>query len=291
MKKLLSVGFMLSFVVMLLWSCKKTYDTTVYKGYADYTNINVGKVIIYKLDSTITRSFGSSFIVSSYTVKDSIIEELVDNSNRKSFKVFRYHLNGQNQWNPVNTFYYTPLDNSLEYVENNQRYIKLVNPINADKTWLGNNYLSQPIFHQNSFYQSWNFHYEDIGQPKTIGNLSFNNTVTVVMYDSSDNRPFMKYAFNTYDKGYEIYAENIGLVYRDVMSWEYQPTTKFTNCNLTYPNPVGTGTVTIPIDCDLPDSKCDSLRSLANHKIVCDTVLSSYYYNGYGVKQQIISHN
>jgi len=273
-------------------SCKKTNDDTVFTSYSQYNNFKVGKYIIYALDSTVTRSFGTSFIRSSHIVKDSIVEEIVDNSNRKTFKVFRYHLNqANNTWQPINTFFFTPTDNSLEYVENNLRYIKMVSPVEEGKSWLGNSYLSQPVFHQNSFYQTWNFFYKDAGQPMQVGTFNLPKTVTVVQYDSTDNKEFSAFAFATYDKGYEIYADTIGLVYRDVISWEYQPTLAINNCKHTYPNPSGTGTVTTPVNCDLPGTNCDSLRALANHKVVCDTVVASYYYNGYGTKQVMLSHN
>lgn len=293
MKKNYRSLFILAAILSIAFvSCKKTNDATPFVSYRSYTNLKPGKYIVYALDSTITRSFGTSFVISSNIIKDSVAEEIIDNQNRQSFKVFRFRLDPvHNTWAPINTFYYTPTDNSLEYVENNLRYIKLVSPVTEGKSWFGNMYLNSKVFHGNSFYPEWNFYYKDVNQPKTVGNFDFANTITVVQYDSADNKPFYPYGFNTYDKGYEIYADSIGLVYRDVMSWEYQSSTAITNCVHTYPNPSGPGTVSSPINCDLPDSKCDSLRLVANHKVACDTIVTDYHYNGYGTKQTILSHN
>lgn len=293
MKKNYRIAFLLAAITsMAIISCKKTNDDTVFTSYREYSNLQPGKYIIYRLDSTITRSFGSSFVVASYIVKDSVAEEITDNLNRPAFKVYRFYWNATHTaWNPVNTFTYTPAQNSLEYYENNLRYLKLVDPIENDKSWLGNSYVGQPVFHQNSFFQTWEFYYKEVGEPKRIGNLDFANTVTVVQYDSTQNNPFSPYAFSTYDKGYEIYADSVGLVYRDVMSWEYQPSINIGNCVHTYPNPNGTGTVSASINCDSPNANCDSLNALANHRVQCDTTLTSYFYNGFGVKQTILSHN
>ncbi len=269
-------------------SCKKTDDNSRFVSYKNYTNLAVGKYMIYELDSTITRSFGTSFIVSSNIVKDSVVEEFTDNQGRTSFKVFRYLLDQtHNTWNPSNTFYYTPTDNSLEYIENNQRYIKLVSPITEGKSWYGNVYLDSKIFHDNSLYQSWNFYYKDVAQPQTVGSVDYPNTVTIVQYDSTDNRPFNPFVFSTYDRGYEIWADSIGLVYRDVISWEYQNTLGLSNCKHTF---VQNGTPTT-VDIDCSTGNCDSIAALAGHTIKCDTVVTAYHYNGFGTKQVLLQHN
>jgi hypothetical protein len=293
MRKHFVLFFLLPAILLVISSsCKKTNDNTLFASYQKYTNFKVGKYIIYALDSTVTRSFGAYFVTNSYIIKDSVAAEITDNLNRKSYKIYRYHLNPANQqWISVNTFFYTPTENALEYVENNLRYNKLVNPISETKNWFGNTYINQPVYHPNSFFMTWNYFYTDINQPKKVGNINFPNTLTVVQYDSTDNSIFNPNSYNSYDKGYEIYADTIGLVYRDVMSWEYQAAYSVSNCILTKPNPNGSGTVSLPINCALPDSKCDSLNRLPNYKIVCDTAVTGFNYNGYGTKQVILSHN
>ncbi|MDB5202498.1 MAG: hypothetical protein JWQ27_1907 [Ferruginibacter sp.] len=292
--KNLSTGLIAAVILAtgILISCKKTNDDTVFSSYTQYVNPKLGKYIIYNLDSTVTASFGAYFVKKSYLVKDSIVAVITDGMGRESYKIFRYQYDSaQRRWNSTNTFLLTPTPTSLELVENNFRYIKLVNPIEDDKSWQGNRYVNQSPFYPNTFFPDWTYYYRDVAQPKKIGAFNFANTVTVVQYDSTDNRPFYPKGYNFYDRSYEIYADSIGLVYKDIMSWEYQAFTSLVGCKLVKPK-TGGGFDTTNVNCNLASTNCDSLARVPNYRIIsCDTVITQAYYNGYGVKQTIVSHN
>lgn len=205
-------------------ACKKTSDTK-FVSYNNYAALRLGKYIIYQLDSTVTASFGSYFVKRSYLIKDSIVQIIKDNQNRETFKIYRYQYDSTyGVWNSTNTFYLTPAQNSLEYVENNLRYISLVNAVADNKSWLGNSYISQTLYNPNSFFNSWQYSYKDVAQPKKIGKLNFANTITVQQYDSLDanNLPFSPNNYSAFTKAYEIYADSVGLVYKDIFSWQYE---------------------------------------------------------------------
>ena len=272
-------------------ACNKTSDTK-FVSYKSYTAPGLGKYIIYKLDSTVTASFGAYFVVHSYLIKDSIVAVIKDNQDRETFRIFRYQYDSVYRvWNPTNTFYLTPLDNSLEYVENNLRYISLVSPVVDGKSWQGNNYISQSLYNGNNFFNTWTYKYKDVGQPKKIGNFNFANTVTVQEYDSLDNRSFSATNYSSFSKAYEIYADTVGLVYKDVLSWEYNSFTRISGCKLVKPKSGG-GFDTSLIDCDANRPLCDSFKALPNYKIIsCDTSINNFFYNGYGIRQTIVSHN
>jgi hypothetical protein len=128
-------------------ACKKVNDDTKFVSYKSYTAPGLGKYIVYKLDSTVTASFGAYFVVHSYLIKDSIVAVIKDNQDRETFKIFRYQYDSLHRvWNPTNTFFLTPTANSLEYVENNLRYISLVNPVTEFNQWQGNSYISQSLY-------------------------------------------------------------------------------------------------------------------------------------------------
>ncbi len=272
-------------------ACKKTSDIK-FVSYKSYVTPRLGKFIIYKLDSTVTANFGAFFTVRSYLIKDSIVEIIKDNQNRETFKIFRYQYDPNfGRWNSTNTFFLTPLDNSLEYVENNIRYISLVNPVVDGKSWQGNNYNSISLYNNNSFFPSWTYMYKDVAQPQKIGSFNFANTVTVQEFDSVDNRPFSATNYSSYNKAYEIYADSVGLVYKDVLSWEYNSFTSITGCKLVKPK-TGGGFDTIAVDCNANRPYCDSLKTVPNYKIIsCDTSINTFIYSGYGIKQTIVSHN
>lgn len=277
-------------VLLSLYACTKT-DTTTFKSAKNYVSAAKGKYIIYKLDSIVTANFGARFETRTYTVKDSVVDVFFDNEGKESFKIFRFVLNPNNTWTSINTFVLTPKDNNVEYIENNLRYTKLVSPVIDGKEWKGNSFINQSPFYPNTLFTNWTYKYSNIDAAKTYGSLNFPKTVTVTQYDSNDNRTFNPNVYNFYDKGYEVYAENLGLVYRDIMSWEYQVFTSFSNCKLIKPKNPGPGNDTVSVNCNDPRVNCDSLIQQPNHKVKCDTIIDRFYYNGYGIKQTIIGHN
>lgn len=277
---------------LFLYACKKTNETGNFVAASDYLNVAKGKFIVYKLDSTVTINFGTAFKTVSYTIKDSIVDVFLDNAGRETFKIYRYQLNASNGvWSPVNTFTLNDLGSKVEYVENNLRYTKLVSPVADGREWPGNSYIYLSPFKPDNFYNSWTYKYKDVGSSKKFGALSFPNTATVEQYDSTTNKPFYSKAFWTYDKGYEIYAKDVGLVYKDIMSIEYQVSTSLSNCSYTKPKANGAGLDTVYIDCSLASSNCDSIARVANHKLKCDTSIRSFNYTGFGIKQIILDHN
>ncbi len=119
-----------------LFDCKKQVEKEYYEQYQSYDGLTIGKFITYRLDSTVLKSFGTGFDIHTYTVKDSVEAQITDNLNRLSYRVVRYQYDG-NQWMPINTFMATPAENDFEFVENNLRIVKMVNPVVDGKTWNG----------------------------------------------------------------------------------------------------------------------------------------------------------
>ena len=267
-------------------SCSRQTEQLKASSYKDYFPISVSKYIIYRLDSTITKNFGTGFEIHSCIVKDSVEEQLVDNENRLTYKVVRYQLIN-NLWKPVNTFMTTPLSNRLEYIENNLRIIKLINPVTENISWKGNSYCNQNPFYINSDFVDWTYRYNNIAQPYSNGDLNQDSTLTVVSYDSLNNKPFYYKQYSTYTKAYEVYAKNIGKVYQDILTWEYQVFTGYFNCKHIYCS--GNKCDTSSIDCE--HMNCDSIRQIKGHTINCDTLVTRFYYDGFGVKMTMIEHN
>src|ERR1700712_6028626 len=95
---------LVAFCSLCLIRCNKT-DILATGQLADYTNLAVGKFVIYKLDSTVTLPFGVGFTVNSYLVKDSINAMVTDNLNRPGYRIIRYVWNdATQQWTNSNTF-------------------------------------------------------------------------------------------------------------------------------------------------------------------------------------------
>lgn len=284
------ISILILATIAIVIGCNKVQEEYISNNPSDYLPTAKGKYITYRLDSTVTQSFGSGFVTRSYIVKDSVIDEIIDNTGVRSFRIYRYMRSINGTWSSTNTFLLSPKGATVELIENNLRYISLTTPITLNQQWKGNSFISQSPYYPNSIFNTWNYRYQDIGAPKTFGSLTFPKTVTVVQFDSTENRPFNPKVYNFYDKGYEIYAEKVGLIYRDIMSWEYQAFSRFSNCKFSRPNAAG-GRDTIAVNCNDPFTNCDSIRNRPNHTINCDTIVDRFYYQGYGIKQTVIGHN
>lgn len=287
MKKSLVLTVVFISALIIMNGCETKVETPEYESYKSYYPLAVGKYITYKLDSTVVKPFGTGFETKTYTVKDVIEEQFTDNSNRATYKIVRYKLEGT-RWVFNNIFTITPLQNSIELVENNLRYTKLINPVTEGKDWKGNSYLSYSPFFAYSDFKNWSYTYSKIKSPFAINNQAFNNTITVQSFDSILNKPFYNKIYSEYSKGYEVYAKDIGKVYQDILNWEYQVFTSFFNCKRI--RCINNVCDTSAINCNL--IRCDSIAKIQGNRIIgCDTVINKFYYEGYGVKLTMIDHN
>ncbi|UAY53165.1 hypothetical protein [Ferruginibacter albus] len=278
-------------LLSILFACNKE-PTQTFASYKTYAPLQPGKYFIYELDSTVTTAFGTGFEVHHYLLKDSVADIIYDNTDRPSLRIFRYLKDSISDWRSINTILITPTDTRLEYREDNLLYIKLFSPVTDFNTWPGNSAIGNSPYFQNNDgeFRNWQFRYADIGASKTFNGTTYPNTVTVVQYDSTLNSPFYYKWVSEYQKGYEVYAEGVGLVYKDILAWEYQITTFYAGCKHVYPLNNQKDT-TVAIDCNRDN--CDSIeRNFTNQHIIdCDTVAVNPFYSGYGVREVLIEHN
>ena len=100
--------------VISITGCKKTYTYTS-PSINDYMPLQAGHSITYQLDSTVFTFYGTIKEVHSYIAKDSIENQLTDNTGRLSWRVVRYYRDARDTtaWHPVSTYMITPLANSI----------------------------------------------------------------------------------------------------------------------------------------------------------------------------------
>ncbi|MFT4016516.1 hypothetical protein DC498_02620 [Terrimonas sp.] len=290
--------YILPFTILLLIStlpfCKKQTDSYTPVSSSTYYPAAVGKYIQYRLDSVVFTNFDRDREVHSYQVKDSIDAAITDNLGRPGFRIRRMirDLDGTTPWQDNATFMATVLPNSVEYVENNLRFIKLVTPVKNDYYWEGNSYIFTGTTENSSstsespydFYFKWNYIYQNAEQPFVVNGTTVENTVTVLQQDQSTGNPVAypaSYADSTYSV--EVYGKDIGLIYKDFIHWVYVVDLTLMNCRMVIPGePVNT-----PCPVGL---NCDSLAATKNGYAICDTI-TPYSYNGYGIKLTMMEHN
>jgi hypothetical protein len=222
-KRLLIIG---SVFFALLTACKKEIipNDNILLG-KEYFPITKDHTIEYAIDSIIYNDFNKSTDTFRMQFKDVIGESFYDNEGRESYVVNRYCRKDDTYlWKDLMTFYATKTNFRVEVVENNLRMIKLVFPVKLKTYWSGNIYIPAQIDDKLKWLWNWNYTYTYINQPFNTGLASFSNTIEVIGINDSTNNPEQfpdAIANKTYSK--EVYAKNVGLIYRELTNWEYQP--------------------------------------------------------------------
>lgn len=221
---------------LLIWGiltgCEKKTGNLISEPVADYWNLQVGKYVRYTLDSTRYVNFGQNDTVIHYQAKDVVEGTMTDNSGRHGYRIVRYLRDAAStseaDWRASLAYQVIPGNSTIELVESNFRYIKLVQPIRNGFNWRGNGFLpTEPYkdlygFSNDQDMQTWDYTYQDVGALLTINNTSYDSTISILQIADSIN---LDIPGAPQSKTYwmEKYAKNIGLVYKEVIMWEAQP--------------------------------------------------------------------
>jgi hypothetical protein len=167
-------------------------------------------------------------------MKEIVDAATTDNLGRASFRIRRLFRNKSDttRWDEHSTCMVTPLQTSLEFIEDNLRFIKLQLPVKEFYTWNGNRYLPDEIYPQFGFNStthsslgSWEYLYENVDNSEMINGKRYDSTVTVncSIADSTNFPPLDKNApaFKTVWR--EKYAKGVGLISRYISMEEFQP--------------------------------------------------------------------
>jgi hypothetical protein len=216
-------------VIIALIGCGSKTETLVDPPpLRNYYSFKVGTSQIYRLDSTILAPSNLDFIVRSYQAKDSVESTLFDNQGRLSYRIFRLirDLQETKSWQFAATYYATPTEKSIEYVDNNLRFIKMVSPIWNNHRFKGNSFIPNTQGTQFGYLFDWDYEYQKVGEPYKINNRTFDSTVTVLQEDFTDPPgPLDPKSYKERNYGIEVYAKGVGLIYKDFLHWAYQPAT------------------------------------------------------------------
>jgi hypothetical protein len=214
--------FTLIFLIQIICSCNKS-NPLVTDTPADYYPMHIGNYIIYRMDSLKFINVGSADTLISYLAKEVVEDSITDNLGQPSFRVVRYlsDTTGTSAWTPSIAYMVTPLKGSVEVVENNLRFIKMVTPVQDWITWLGNAYLDTKSDTSSIAYMDgWNYTYANTGQPFDVLAGTIPETVTVNEANAvtgSANGSYTQTVFSV-----EVYGKNIGPIYKKFLYTAYQ---------------------------------------------------------------------
>jgi hypothetical protein len=184
---------------LALGACKPEPDTTpVDLGY-NYFPTQVGATWIYKVDSLAYDDNTGSTTIDTFTYqyKEQITGTFTDVSGKPAQLVSRFYRERDTMpWIRATNSTLLVTELNAQRVNENIRFVKLVFPLEAQKTWNGNSYnlLGEEEYTVTQF-----------DAPKTVGGIAYGQTLTVLQKDELN--------FIEEIKREEVYARNTGLVY------------------------------------------------------------------------------
>ncbi len=218
-------------------SCNKSdNDNLVYnEPTRGFYPLQVGRYVVYDVDSVVWNNFDCSKRTRHLQMRYLVADTFTDNSGRASYRIdVEQRDNSDSAWAASQVMYVTPTTSDIQLVMQNLRFEKLVFPISNNKQWIGNRAIdtTDPGLAQ---YSGWIYRYSNYLQPYNNGRLSFGSTVTVNAIDDSVNNPeTMPNAYAERNYFREVYAYAVGMVYREITYWTYDPADPSTACRKGY---------------------------------------------------------
>ncbi len=213
---------------ILFWGAcnKQTIQPTPTDLGFEFQPLDKGHFIVYDVDSVIYNDFDKTIDTFSYEIKDEIGDAFTDDEGRTSHYVHRYQRKSSNDpWDILHVFYLTQDVYRLEWKENNLRFIKMIYPVKLNKKWKGNSYMPTQTNTELSWLDDWDYRYTDLLVPFNTGRRSYKNCHIIDQADYIEGDPQNANAFSARTYSQEVFAEDVGMVYREVTRWEYQPST------------------------------------------------------------------
>jgi hypothetical protein len=195
------------YVVLLLalTACNPTCDDCAVKTSGqEFFPLVVGQFTEFDVSEQ-QYALGVAPVGRSYQVKESVVEQYNDVAGQAVFRIVRYKRANSNQkWQPDSTLTARLRTDEVVKNESGKDYVKIVFPVADRSTWNGNVY--------NNLGED-KYEIKNTNKPYTVGGQSFERTVTVIQQSDS--------TLVGQDKRIEIYAADIGLVYKESANLQF----------------------------------------------------------------------
>jgi len=191
----------------LFFSCakKKIPDSVALLG-LDYYPTTIGKYVVYNVDSSIYNSLLQTTVTTKYQIKEKITGTFTDNEGQDALRLERFI----KKYNPLKSYdsiawtikevwMINATNKSIQVVEGNVRFTKLIFPIQQNAGWDGN---------AKNTIGEWLYTYDYIDKAETIGTKALEK---VLLVKQKEYRTLISY--QNYN---EKYAKGVGLVYREI---------------------------------------------------------------------------
>lgn len=217
------------FVAAAVVSCKKDEVLTL-PALKEYYSLAVGKTFTYRLDSIKIAPFGVRLDTVYYLAKDTVETKFTDALGRESYRIFRFIKdtlpNSVQPWRFAATYVATYSNDaaSIEYIDNNLRFLILRQPLTEGNTWKGNTFIdtksaNSPV----KFLDEWEYQLQYVNMPFSVSKGTFDSTITILQQDETiPPGPFNPAFYQQRNYSVEVYAKGAGLIYKYFLHWTWQ---------------------------------------------------------------------
>jgi hypothetical protein len=172
----------------------------------DFYPTTSGKFIIYDVDSIVYTALPKDTLVFKYRIKEKLADSFTDNQGKPAIRLERYI----KLYNPAKSYDSIPWElkdvwmvnadqKSVQVVEENVRYTKLIFPVQEKASWNGNS---------NNTLGERMYTYDYIDRNETINKNAFEDVLLVKQLEYRTLISYQNYS--------EKYAKGHGLVYRQI---------------------------------------------------------------------------
>lgn len=203
------INYIVIFLALLAQvSCKKKAPEDPPDVGYEYAPTTLGKYVVYDVDSTVFDDFKMDTTYFKYRIKEKLEEEFIDNQGRPAIKLVRYIklfnplVSYDNiAWTVKDVWLYTKTKTTLEVVEEDVRFTKLIFPVKEEAFWNGN---------AHNTIGDWEYSYKYTNRKEVINNSVFDNVLFVEQKDDKSKNAIRRQYF------IEKYAKGVGLVHREI---------------------------------------------------------------------------
>ncbi|MGH1336749.1 MAG: hypothetical protein ACRBFS_11540 [Aureispira sp.] len=197
-------------------ACERVVETLPQTDWAYYPIVQDG-YRVYQIDSIVYDEYNCTVQTNSYQIKEVTGASIVDGEGQNAHRLERYwRANTGDLWTLVGVWSEKIEENQIQRIEDNQRFVKMVFPVEETKEWNGITYIRRdtlvPIRGGTiDLYKDWDFFsYQNVGQSylDTVSNTVYPDAVQVMQVDKTNN---IERRYSA-----EVYAKGVGLVYKEM---------------------------------------------------------------------------
>ena len=175
---------------------------------SNFYPLDSGYWIEYQVDSIVHLNIDDQYLVDTsiesyhFLIREEVDSTFIDGEGKQAWAISRYKRNSDSlPWEFASLWTAKLSASSLERVEDNLRFIRMVFPLKENRKWNGNAYNTM---------EEEDYTYSNLFLPKTYSSLYFDSTVVVNQNDFISN-------INRIIKN-EVYGNHVGLLYKQIDS-------------------------------------------------------------------------